>query len=480
MKLERHSFTPLYRQLKKIILEWIHNEQLGPGERIPPEREIARRFGVSRLTARQAIAELVSEGVLYRIQGSGTYLTKRRAHVLQIMVSEQEWVLALREAERHYNEVHPDNPLHVEVQVVGRPQLRDKIIAAVAAGRAPDIALIDWVWMAELTDLQFFISIDMVDPHWTAEYLEDLLPGIRAANHHSDGHLYGVQADASAAVLWYRKDWFAAEGLPPPCSWEDLVLAATHLKSHRKRYGLGKYPIAFCGGIQGGETTTFDLLPFLWSVGGDLVVDRRVVLNDYATQTLEFLADLVHTYQLASPQVVGFPWDEPRRMFAQGKVAIALGGSYEKRAIQDIAQWDEETLGARVGMVPIPAGPGGSAVSVVGGMIYTVFRQTKLPEIAVEFLTILASPSLMKWFCDQTGRVPSRRSVAASMDTERWSFQREVQEILGCARPRPASPQYAKISMQFRLMVENTIAQRMPATEAVQRARNGIEAILAD
>ena len=154
MKLERHSFTPLYCQLKNIILEWIHNEQLEPGERILPEREIARRFGVNRLTARQAIAELVSEGVLYRIQGSGTYLTKRRTHVLQIMVSEQEWVSALRESERHYNEDHPDNPLRVEVQVVGRPQLRDKIIAAVAAGRAPDIALIDWVWMADFTALK--------------------------------------------------------------------------------------------------------------------------------------------------------------------------------------------------------------------------------------------------------------------------------------------------------------------------------------
>ncbi|MCI2427412.1 GntR family transcriptional regulator [Candidatus Acetothermia bacterium] len=64
------------------------SEQIRPGARIPPEREISRLFGVNRLTTRQAIAELVSEGEIYRIQGSGTYVTKKRAQVLQIVVSE--------------------------------------------------------------------------------------------------------------------------------------------------------------------------------------------------------------------------------------------------------------------------------------------------------------------------------------------------------------------------------------------------------
>lgn len=388
--------------------------------------------------------------------------------------------MALEEAERYYNTTHPDKPLHLTIEVVGRPQLRNKIIAVVAEGRAPDIALIDWVWMAEMINLRFFIAIDTAAPQWTAEYLEDLLPVFRAANHHSDGHLYGVQTDTNVAVLWYRKDWFTEEGLSPPCTWEDLVRAATHLKTHRKQYGFGEYPVAFCGEIQGGETTTFALLPFLWSVGGELIVDQQVRLNSRAVQTLKFLTDLVHIHQLVSPQVVEFSWDEPRRLFAAGEAAIVLGGSYEKQAIQAVSRWDEETFNARVGMLPIPAGPGGSAVTAVGGMIYAVFRQTMFPEIAVEFLKVLASPGLMKWFCEQTGRVPSRRSVVTSMETARCCFQCEVQKILEHARSRPVSPHYAKVSTQFRLMVENAITRRMPATEAVRRARDNIAAILID
>src|SRR5437868_1337642 len=47
---------------------------LHPRDPLPPERELATRFGVSRMTIRQAIAALVSSGHVYRVQGAGTYV----------------------------------------------------------------------------------------------------------------------------------------------------------------------------------------------------------------------------------------------------------------------------------------------------------------------------------------------------------------------------------------------------------------------
>jgi len=481
VRLDRDSSTPLYQQLKEIVREWVKSGQLQPGARIPPERELGQRFGVSRLTVRQAISELVSEGVLYRIQGSGTYVANKRAAVLRALVSEREWVIALRDAERHYNEAHPRSPLHLEIKVVGRPRLRDEIVMAVAAGKAPDLVLIDCVWMAELASLKFFIPVDELAPDWTAEYLEDLLPVIRLGNHHSDGHLYGVQTEASAAVLWYRKDWLTRERLPVPQTWDELVSVAARLKARRERYGLCEYPIAFCGGLRGGETTTYQLLPLLWGVGEELVSRGRPALDGRAVDALRFLEDLVHVHRLASPQVVAFSWDEPRRLFAQGRVAFSFGGTYEKRPIQSIARWSEREFRRRVGVSLIPAGPDGmTPASVAGGMMFSVLRQTKYPEAAVELLKLLASPRLMARFCLRTGRIPSRRSVACALKTDRHWFQREASAILAHARARPTSPYYSKISTQFRLMVENVLTRRMPPEEAVSRARHGIEAILAE
>src|SRR5215208_6165496 len=57
------------------ILEQLIDAELNPGDAIPSERALVGRLGVSRVTVRQAIADLVAAGVLERIHGKGTYLT---------------------------------------------------------------------------------------------------------------------------------------------------------------------------------------------------------------------------------------------------------------------------------------------------------------------------------------------------------------------------------------------------------------------
>lgn len=70
------SPVPKYYQLKEIIRDMIENDELGTGQAIPPERELCERYGVSRMTARQAVMELVNEGLLYRVQGLGTFVAE--------------------------------------------------------------------------------------------------------------------------------------------------------------------------------------------------------------------------------------------------------------------------------------------------------------------------------------------------------------------------------------------------------------------
>lgn len=75
-KILKENPLPLHYQLKEIIQEMIENEELAPGEAIPPEREICEVQGVSRMTVNKAIMALVNEGVLYREQGKGTFVSK--------------------------------------------------------------------------------------------------------------------------------------------------------------------------------------------------------------------------------------------------------------------------------------------------------------------------------------------------------------------------------------------------------------------
>jgi GntR family transcriptional regulator len=77
-RIDLKSPIPKYYQLKEIIRDMIEQDELGVGQSIPPERELCERYGVSRMTARQAVMELVNEGLLYRVQGLGTFVAEEK------------------------------------------------------------------------------------------------------------------------------------------------------------------------------------------------------------------------------------------------------------------------------------------------------------------------------------------------------------------------------------------------------------------
>lgn len=68
------AFSPLYQQIKTLILQSLQGGEWKPGEAIPSETELAARFRVSQGTVRKAIDELAAENLLIRRQGKGTFV----------------------------------------------------------------------------------------------------------------------------------------------------------------------------------------------------------------------------------------------------------------------------------------------------------------------------------------------------------------------------------------------------------------------
>jgi GntR family transcriptional regulator len=68
------TFSPLYRQIKSLILQALEVGEWRPGQVIPSEQELAARFNVSQGTVRKAIDEMAAENLLVRKQGKGTYV----------------------------------------------------------------------------------------------------------------------------------------------------------------------------------------------------------------------------------------------------------------------------------------------------------------------------------------------------------------------------------------------------------------------
>jgi GntR family transcriptional regulator len=68
------SFSPLYQQIKGLLLRSLQGGEWRPGEAIPSEIELAARFKVSQGTVRKAIDELAADNLLVRRQGKGTFV----------------------------------------------------------------------------------------------------------------------------------------------------------------------------------------------------------------------------------------------------------------------------------------------------------------------------------------------------------------------------------------------------------------------
>jgi GntR family transcriptional regulator len=76
-RLDEQGRAPLYQQLQRALRSAISKNVLAPDEALPPERDLAEDFSVSRITVRKALDGLVSEGLLIRRQGAGTFVAAR-------------------------------------------------------------------------------------------------------------------------------------------------------------------------------------------------------------------------------------------------------------------------------------------------------------------------------------------------------------------------------------------------------------------
>lgn len=67
---------PLYVQIYEELISAIRSQKLRPGERIPSEKELAERYSVSRITSKRAIEMLADQGLVTRMRGKGSFVTK--------------------------------------------------------------------------------------------------------------------------------------------------------------------------------------------------------------------------------------------------------------------------------------------------------------------------------------------------------------------------------------------------------------------
>src|SRR5579864_9174162 len=118
--LERSNPLPLYYQLKEVLKQQIISGHLAPHTAIPSEPELVTQYRVSRATVRQALSELVHEGLLYRQHGKGTFVCEPR---IQQPISE---LTSFTEEMRHLGK-RPGGIVLVSELVRGSQTIRERL-----------------------------------------------------------------------------------------------------------------------------------------------------------------------------------------------------------------------------------------------------------------------------------------------------------------------------------------------------------------
>lgn len=460
---------PLYLQLKTLLLEELLLGAYRVGERIPTEHEFCERYGISRTPVTRALSELAEEGVILRHRRRGTFVNPHWLRgasdrtELRVVVPEGPWESMVRDA--------VPGELELNVLTVSRPSLHQVLTHAVGEGRAPDLALLDSVWVPEFVAGGFLHSLEDLDADWVRrEHDADFLDPLVAVDRYR-GATYAVSAFADVAGLWYSRRDLDALGAEPPTTWDELLIVLRTLAAN----GVS-HPIVMPGGSQGAETTSYCLVAFLGSNGVRVLGRDGVTVGARATaEALSFLKRLVDQ-GLMSPDVVGYEWDRPIRLLAEGEAAICFGGSYEARTLAEAAGVPLPRLWERFGFIAVPGGPAGAPASAAGGMVFGIFRQAAQPGLAMRLLERIVAPDALARVARVTGRVPPRRSAVA-LAALYSPFAPLVVQMLDGAVTRPATPLYPRVSAQLQSMLEAVLTGRLAPAAAAERTAEMIGAI---
>lgn len=344
-----------------------------------------------------------------------------------------------------YNEVSPENEMlvrtliptfeaqHPEIRVkplsVPWDDFRRKLLTAIAAGAAPDLIRADIIWVPELADMGALVPLDEVMPDFET-YKRLMFPGPLSTNYWN-GHYYGLPLDTNTKVWFYNKEMYDAAGIAgPPKRLEDLASQCQAIK----RVNPNAYVFAADG------TWAWVMLPWIWSFGGEITDPGLTRASGYLNgpRTVAAYEYWLKLYKAGciSPVVLGDGID-PFAGFAQELYANLDNGPWTYPMFQ--AQFPHKKLHASL----FPAGEGGS-VEVVGGENIVLFRQSKHPREAMEFIRFALSPTFQLKMAE-VGQIPVRTDLLQTEYVKNHPYYGIFLEQLKTARARPAHPAWSRM-----------------------------------
>jgi multiple sugar transport system substrate-binding protein len=335
-----------------------------------------------------------------------------------------------------------------------------------------DLVMMDDPWMpkfgtdsslSDLGALGIQKDSDVADVVWDVGTWPPPRGPVPPSEKDKKSQLLGVTIVGNVEMFMYRKDL-----TDPPASYDDVLANA---KAQNKSDLAGYL-------IRGKATNPVvaDFLPILWSFGGDVFDDDWNVVfdNDKSLAAVKFLVDDLKAVAQADPASTDAA-DRDRLM--------AIGQGYQSSTwpgeINTAVLGEGSTVVGKVGFIPIPKGPSGNGVGMMGNWMLGVPKASKNQQAAADFIKYMLEKDTQKTYAENGG-IPSRTSVLkdSSLTDKNPYFPVLADALTAPPNWRPRTDQWNAVETIMGNHLNAALAGQETAQEVVDKASAEIRTLM--
>ena len=334
-----------------------------------------------------------------------------------------------------------------------------------------DIAFLSTDWLAEAQALGLLEDLrPWLDLHAVPDFPEGWSPSLLNLQQFGGG-FWGMPYHDGPQCLIYRKDLLADAGIAVPRTWAEFHQAARRLHDPRHgRYGtvLALFP--------DGHNSFYDFCIQIWTRGGEpFDTEQRPVLGGRAaTEALDFLRELARDTAAVHPDAREIDSVRSGQLFYEGRIGLMT--NWFGFAAHGETAPDSQVRG-RIGVAPLPAGPGGESVSLNVFWVLAIAKGSERKQLAWEFLRHCASAP-MDLLTMLEGGVGTRLSTWADPQVNAAvPYAHTLAELHRRARQMPLHPRLSAIAHVVDEMIAAALCSDTPSVELLEAAQAKLRSI---
>jgi multiple sugar transport system substrate-binding protein len=339
----------------------------------------------------------------------------------------------------------------VRLEVIGWPDLLNRILAAATSGQGPDVLNIGNTWSASLQATGALLPFD--DAAMAAVGGKDrFLAGSLAATGAAGKPPAAVPLYSLAYALYYNKKHFAEAGIAaPPTSWDELVIAGKAL-TRDGRWGLA---------LEAGSPTenSHHAFVFAQQYGGDLFDPAGKAQFDHpgVVAGIKRYLDLMAVDRIVNPSNAEYAANQSVTDFASGRASMlmwqAAAGNLRSHGMTP------EEYGVAPIPFAIPTPPGGKRVnSMVAGINLAVFGSTEHRDAALRFVQFMTSDAEQTILNKAYGSLPAVQAAYADAAFQTPEVKTFQQILASTAAPLPAVPEESQFETLVGTLMKDLFA----------------------